>query len=91
MDEGIVIYVRPSPLYKMTVSCETFHVPGNAWISSIAEGPDRFWQHVPLGCLGVIRDIEAAAIFLCSDAANYFNGAVLVVDGGHWLAANRML
>jgi peroxisomal 2,4-dienoyl-CoA reductase len=46
---------------------------------------------VPLGKFGLIKDIEQAAVFLCSDAANYINGAVLVVDGGHWLAANRLI
>jgi 2,4-dienoyl-CoA reductase [(3E)-enoyl-CoA-producing], peroxisomal len=48
-------------------------------------------QRVPLGRFGMIADIENAAVFLCSDAASYINGAVLVVDGGHWLAANRLL
>ena len=48
-------------------------------------------QGVPLGRFGLIADIENAAVFLCSDAATYINGAVLVVDGGHWLAANRIL
>ena len=48
-------------------------------------------QRVPLGRFGLIKDIEAAAVFLCSDAASYINGAVLVVDGGHWLAANRLV
>ncbi|HEY7785151.1 MAG TPA: SDR family oxidoreductase [Pyrinomonadaceae bacterium] len=48
-------------------------------------------QRVPLGRFGLIADIENAAVFLCSDAASYINGAVLVVDGGHWLAANRLL
>ncbi len=48
-------------------------------------------ERIPLGRFGLIKDIENAAIFLCSDAASYINGAVLVVDGGHWLAANRLL
>ena len=48
-------------------------------------------ERVPLGRFGLIKDIENAAVFLCSDAGNYINGAVLVVDGGHWLAANRLI
>lgn len=52
---------------------------------------EKLRQRVPLGRFGLIKDIEAAAVFLCSDAASYINGAVLVVDGGHWLAANRLV
>jgi peroxisomal 2,4-dienoyl-CoA reductase len=52
---------------------------------------EKLRQRVPLGRFGLIADIENAAVFLCSDAASYINGAVLVVDGGHWLAANRLL
>jgi peroxisomal 2,4-dienoyl-CoA reductase len=51
---------------------------------------EKLRQKVPLGRLGLIKDIENAAVFLCSDAASYINGAVLVVDGGHWLAANTL-
>ncbi len=52
---------------------------------------EKLRQRVPLGRFGLIKDIEQAAVFLCSDAANFINGAVLVVDGGHWLAASRLL
>ena len=52
---------------------------------------EKLKQRVPLGRFGLIKDIESAAVFLCSDAASFINGAVLVVDGGHWLAANRLL
>jgi peroxisomal 2,4-dienoyl-CoA reductase len=52
---------------------------------------EKLRQRVPLGKFGLIKDIEQAAVFLCSDAASYINGAVLVVDGGHWLAASRLL
>ena len=48
-------------------------------------------ERIPLGRFGMISDIENASVFLCSEAASYINGAVLVVDGGHWLAANRLL
>jgi peroxisomal 2,4-dienoyl-CoA reductase len=55
------------------------------------EVKERLRRNIPLGRFGLIRDIEQAAVFLCSDAASFINGAVLVVDGGHWLAANRLV
>ena len=52
---------------------------------------ERLRKNVPLGRFGRIADIERAAVFICSEGANYINGTVLVVDGGHWLATNRPL
>lgn len=52
---------------------------------------EKLRQRIPLGRFGEIADIERAAVFLCSDAAAYINGTVLVVDGGHWLASNRLI
>ncbi|HSS21779.1 MAG TPA: SDR family oxidoreductase [Pyrinomonadaceae bacterium] len=52
---------------------------------------EKLLKNIPLGRFGLIADIERAALFLCSDAASFINGAVLVVDGGQWLSASRML
>lgn len=52
---------------------------------------EKLRERVPLGRFGEIADIERAAVFLCSEGASFINGAVLVVDGGHWLAANRLI
>ncbi|MEK6278869.1 MAG: SDR family oxidoreductase [Acidobacteriota bacterium] len=52
---------------------------------------DKLRKNIPLGRFGRINDIEKAALFLCSGAASFVNGEVLVVDGGQWLAANKML
>src|SRR6266576_975603 len=52
---------------------------------------EKLRKKIPLGRFGLIKDIENAAVFLCSDAASYINGAVLIVDGGHWLAANKLI
>ncbi len=46
---------------------------------------EKLRKKVPLGRFGLIADIENAAVFLCSDAASFISGAVLVVDGGHCL------
>ena len=52
---------------------------------------EKLAKRIPLGRFGRIEDIENAAIFLCSDAANYINGVTLVVDGGQWLSANTLM
>lgn len=52
---------------------------------------DKLRKNIPLGRFGRIKDIESAAVFLCSDAASFINGAMLVVDGGQWLSAARMV
>ena len=51
---------------------------------------EKLKKGIPLGRFGRITDIETAALFLCSDAANFINGVTLVVDGGQWLA-NRLV
>jgi len=50
---------------------------------------ERLRKNIPLGRFGRIADIEQAALFLCSDAASFINGTILVVDGGQWLASNK--
>jgi len=42
-------------------------------------------ERIPAGRWGAPEDIAGAAVFLCSEAARYVTGHVLVVDGG-WLA-----
>jgi len=51
---------------------------------------EKLRKRIPMGRFGLIRDIENAAVFLCSDAASFINGEVLVVDGGQWMAGNRL-
>jgi peroxisomal 2,4-dienoyl-CoA reductase len=52
---------------------------------------ERLKHNIPLGRFGKIADIETAALFLCSDAASFINGVTIVVDGGQWLAGNKVL
>ena len=51
---------------------------------------EKLEKKIPLQRFGRIKDIENAAIFLCSDAANYISGVTLVVDGGHWLTGTGL-
>ena len=43
---------------------------------------DALVKHLPLGRLATKDDIANMAIFLCSDAASYVTGAIMVCDGG---------
>jgi peroxisomal 2,4-dienoyl-CoA reductase len=52
---------------------------------------ERLKKNIPLGRFGRIADIETTAVFLCSEAASFINGVTIVVDGGQWLAGNRVL
>jgi peroxisomal 2,4-dienoyl-CoA reductase len=49
------------------------------------EVKERLLRRIPLGRFGRVRDVERCAVFLCSDAASFINGAVIAVDGGNWL------
>jgi 2-deoxy-D-gluconate 3-dehydrogenase len=42
-------------------------------------------SRIPAGRWGVPDDVKGAAVFLASQASNYVNGSILLVDGG-WLA-----
>lgn len=52
---------------------------------------DKLRHGIPLKRFGRISDIEKAAVFLCSEAASFISGEVIVVDGGQWLASNKLL
>lgn len=41
-------------------------------------------KEVPLGRYGSVKDIADATVYLFSDAGNFVNGNVLVVDGAAW-------
>jgi len=46
------------------------------------EATDAMLTNTPLGRLGEPEDIAGAVRFLCSDAASFITGEVLLVDGG---------
>ncbi|OFW27362.1 MAG: hypothetical protein A3H97_10995 [Acidobacteria bacterium RIFCSPLOWO2_02_FULL_65_29] len=48
-------------------------------------------EQCPLGRLATIDEVASAALFLCSDAASFVHGVVLVIDGGLWLRSARAI
>ena len=48
------------------------------------EDTERGMKSVPLGRYGTVKEIADATVYLFSDAGNFVNGSVLVVDGAAW-------
>ena len=46
------------------------------------EATEAMLTNTPLGRLGEPEDVAGAVRFLCSDAASFITGEVLLVDGG---------
>ncbi len=55
----------------------------NLW--SVADIEKHVVSQVPLGRLGEPDDVSRAALWLCSQEADWVSGAALPVDGAHWL------
>jgi 3-oxoacyl-[acyl-carrier protein] reductase len=72
------------------------HITVNAVAPGFVESPmtdvlpdrvkDELKTRIPLGRMGVGRDIATAIVFLASDEADYITGHVLDVNGGMYLA-----
>jgi 3-oxoacyl-[acyl-carrier protein] reductase len=58
----------------------TDRVFGTAGSREAAEASAR--ETVPVGRLGTVEELAAAAVFLCSAPASYITGTTLLVDGG---------
>jgi NAD(P)-dependent dehydrogenase (short-subunit alcohol dehydrogenase family) len=49
----------------------------------------RILGDIPMGRWGRPEEIASAAVFLCSDAASFVTGEILIVDGGQTLTSGR--
>jgi NAD(P)-dependent dehydrogenase (short-subunit alcohol dehydrogenase family) len=64
------------------------------WSERVARDPhvfDSLNRWYPLGRVGEVDDVAAAALFLCSDEASWVTGVNLPVDGGLTAGSYRMM
>jgi len=62
---------------------------GMSRLAPTPEARKQFMQMIPLRRFAKKSEIADLALFLCSDAAQFITGAVLVCDGGQSLATQR--
>ena len=62
---------------------------GMSRLAPTPEARKQFTQMIPLRRFAMKREIADLALFLCSDAAQFITGAVMVCDGGQSLATQR--
>lgn len=75
--------ITPGPIAG-TEGMERLAAGGSAAVS------DEQHKAIPSGRWGTVRDIADSTVFMFSDAANYINGHVLVVDGASWRSPASM-
>ncbi|MBQ7561212.1 MAG: SDR family oxidoreductase [Synergistaceae bacterium] len=83
-------------MYTKQLACEwgKYNINVNAIAPTFVRTPINSFQldnkifyeslinRIPLGRIGQKKDIAAAALFLCSEAADFITGQILCVDGG---------
>lgn len=71
--------------YGINVNCITpgvINTPLTQRTIAVWSTPDELAERIPLGYMAEAGEVAKAALFLCSEEANYITGVILPVDGG---------
>ncbi|MGP8001988.1 MAG: SDR family NAD(P)-dependent oxidoreductase [Streptosporangiaceae bacterium] len=91
LTRALAVRYGPQGIRVNMIAPGTMRTP--AWDQREAARPgtlDRLGKWYPLGRIGTPEDVAPSVVFLCSDAASWVTGSVLVVDGG-LLAGNPLM
>lgn len=79
----------PSRVRVNAIAPGSIETDMNAQTRLLPEFREGIVKSIPMGRWGQPEDVVGPAVFLCSPAASWVNGAVLVVDGGQ--STSRMM
>lgn len=72
----------PLGIRSNVIAPGTFDTDMNAWLLDKPENLQNTLKLIPLGRIGKPEEIASTVVFLASEEGSYFNGAVLLQDGG---------
>ena len=82
MSKVLALEFGPHGIRSNVIAPGTFNTAMNDWFLKDAESLKGSLTSIPLGRLGEPEEIASTVVFLASDEASYFNGAVMLHDGG---------
>jgi gluconate 5-dehydrogenase len=82
MTRGLAAEWGPSNIQVNAIGPGYFRTELNAALIANAEFSAWVEKRTPAGRWGEVAELVGAAVFLASDASNYVNGQLIMVDGG---------
>jgi NAD(P)-dependent dehydrogenase (short-subunit alcohol dehydrogenase family) len=82
LSKVLALAFGPHGIRSNVIAPGTFETQMSQTFLGTTEGRTNSLKSIPMGRFGQPEEIGAAAAFLASDEANYFNGAVFLIDGG---------
>jgi len=80
--KSLALELAPYNIYVNAIGPSLIITEGTIHIQQNPELEKKYSSVIPLGRLGVPKDLIGTAVFLASDASNFITGQTIFVDGG---------